>query len=76
MINRLRKMLVQEVPEELSVCMFECPETQCTSTMWAECNLRNNDFPERKNAVNFNAHTAYAPQPANLDDNLELPIYT
>lgn len=75
MLNCLRKILVQEVPDELSVCMFECPVTQCTSTMWAECSLRNNDFSERKDAANFNALTAYTPEPTNVDDDLELPIY-
>jgi hypothetical protein len=43
--------------------------------MWAECSLRNNDFSERKDAANFNALTAYTPEPTNVDDDLELPIY-
>jgi hypothetical protein len=41
MFDRLRAMLVQEVPEELSVCEFDCPVTRCTVSDWAECSLRN-----------------------------------
>lgn len=40
MLRRLRKLLVQEVPEELAVCMFECTESQCTPRQWAVCELR------------------------------------
>jgi len=40
MLRRLRKLLVQEVPEELAVCMFECPRSQCTTQYWATCELR------------------------------------
>ena len=41
MFERLRKFLVAEVPEELSVCVFECSVPQCTQAMWNECTLRN-----------------------------------
>jgi len=40
MLHRLRKLLVQEVPENLSVCEFECPVTRCTTSRWAVCTLR------------------------------------
>jgi hypothetical protein len=76
MLNRLRKMLVQEVPEELSACAFKCSETRCTYTMWAECSLRSNDFPEHKNAVDFKAHTARTGKPISLDGDIDLLIYT
>jgi len=38
--NRLRPMLVQEVPEELAVCEFHCAEPNCTVGDWDNCELR------------------------------------
>ena len=43
MLRRLRKLLVQEVPEELAVCMFECTVSQCTTRHWAACELRTRE---------------------------------
>jgi len=40
MFRRLREMLVQQVPEALSVCEFDCPVTRCTTRTWATCTLR------------------------------------
>ena len=39
MLDRLFSILVQEVPEELSVCEFDCPMTKCTVKDWKECSL-------------------------------------
>ena len=41
MIDWLLQKLIQEVPEELSVCEFDCPKTTCTGRDWAECELRH-----------------------------------
>jgi hypothetical protein len=41
MFRRLRELLVQPVPEALSVCEFDCPVTQCTRKTWSTCTLRS-----------------------------------
>ena len=41
MIGRLLQKLVDEVPEELSICEFDCPVTKCTARDWSECELRH-----------------------------------
>lgn len=40
MFDKLLSWLVQEIPEELSVCEFECCKTECTMSDWAVCRLR------------------------------------
>ena len=40
MIGWLLKNFVQEVPEHLSVCEFDCPNNRCTISDWAACELR------------------------------------
>jgi hypothetical protein len=40
MINWLRQRFIQEIPEELSVCEFECPLKKCSEVQWAKCELR------------------------------------
>ncbi len=37
---RLKRNLVQEVPEELAVCEFGCRKTHCTMAQWATCRYR------------------------------------
>ncbi|HUT40665.1 MAG TPA: hypothetical protein VM011_04925 [Gammaproteobacteria bacterium] len=39
MLDRLFSILVQEVPEELSFCEFDCAVTKCTVRDWKECSL-------------------------------------
>lgn len=39
MKGRLLKNLIQEVPEELSVCEFECRKSACTARDCAECTM-------------------------------------
>jgi hypothetical protein len=41
MIGWLLKNLIQEVPEELSVCEFDCPNNKCTVRDWGACELRH-----------------------------------
>jgi len=40
MINWLRQRFIQEIPEELSVCEFDCPLKKCTARDWVKCELR------------------------------------
>jgi len=40
MIDRLLQRFIQEIPEELSVCEFDCPLKKCTERDWAKCELR------------------------------------
>lgn len=39
MFNRLLGMLIEEVPEELSACEFDCTVTRCTARNRDECTL-------------------------------------
>ena len=36
----LMKHLIQDTPEELSVCEFDCRKSHCTARIHAECGLR------------------------------------
>jgi hypothetical protein len=40
MIGWLLNQIVQEVPEQLSVCEFDCPNNECTISDWVGCELR------------------------------------
>ena len=76
MFRRLREVFVQEVPEALTVCVFDCPVTRCTSSMWAECSHRSNAFPEWKVAVNLNIHTRHTEKPISVDEEFKSPTFT
>jgi hypothetical protein len=39
--QRVLDNLIQEVPEALSVCEFDCPYNECTVRDWVECELRH-----------------------------------
>jgi len=41
MIDWLRQRFIKEIPEDISVCEFDCPLTKCTASIWAECELRH-----------------------------------
>ena len=41
MFDRLFSRLIQEVPDEISVCEFECPMATCIASNRATCPLRN-----------------------------------
>lgn len=40
MIGWFLKNFVQEVPEQLSICEFDCPNNECTISDWVACELR------------------------------------
>jgi hypothetical protein len=40
MLAWLMKNFVQEVPERLSVCEFDCPNRECTINDWVSCERR------------------------------------
>ena len=37
MIEKLMKLLVQEIPDELSVCVFQCRKAECKICDYKEC---------------------------------------
>ena len=76
MFSRLRELLVQEVPEELSVCTFECPVTHCTYSMWSACTLRLRKLPARSVAVHFDARMVRAEEPVSAEILDNQPSYT
>jgi hypothetical protein len=41
-ILRWLKQQVQDVPDELALCEFDCRRAQCTSDEWATCERRIN----------------------------------
>jgi hypothetical protein len=36
----LMDQLIQDVPESIAVCEFDCRETDCTSERWVSCERR------------------------------------
>ena len=38
--QRLKNMLIADVPEDLAICEFDCPKYQCTHGEWATCQRR------------------------------------
>ena len=76
MLGRLRRLLVQEVPEELSVCMFECPASECSSDTWTECRLRSQAWPDLRAAAHSKSRSVRREEPEAVDGTVELPFYT
>jgi hypothetical protein len=37
---RLSNELIQDVPEAIAVCEFDCRKTQCTNEEWTNCKRR------------------------------------
>jgi hypothetical protein len=51
-INRLKTWIKtnfsQDVPKDISVCEFECRQTDCPEEKWVQCeNRKKNDVPLR-----------------------------
>ena len=38
----LMDQLIQDVPESIPVCEFDCPETDCSAERWTSCERRKN----------------------------------
>jgi hypothetical protein len=38
----LKQQVIQDVPDELAVCEFDCRKVQCTRDEWATCERRIN----------------------------------
>ena len=38
--QRFRNKVIQEVPEDIQLCEFECRKLQCTMSGWARCERR------------------------------------
>ena len=64
MFDRLFKILVAEVPEELSVCEFECPKATCTWKDWTACTLREQTTPHDNYVIQHTARPAPTEVPA------------
>ena len=71
MIGRLLNNLIQEVPEELSVCEFDCPYTECTVKDWVECELRHHPMLRASQIAPYPTHTVSKEAPAFPGTNLE-----
>jgi len=38
--DRLKSLLIADVPEDLAICEFDCRKNQCTYGEWATCHRR------------------------------------
>jgi len=38
--NWVKDQIVADVPEDLAICEFDCPQSQCCSSNWITCQLR------------------------------------
>jgi hypothetical protein len=38
--QRLKNLVIEDVPEDLAICEFDCPKNQCTYGEWATCQRR------------------------------------
>ena len=59
MLAWLMKNLVEEVPEQLSVCEFDCPNHECTINDWASCERREQALLQERMAIRLLAPAAY-----------------
>ena len=57
MIDWLLQRFIQEIPEEISVCEFDCPMTNCTANVWTECELRHQGMLSGGNSSIIQADT-------------------
>jgi hypothetical protein len=60
MIDWLRQRFIQEIPDELSVCEFECRLKKCSESHWTKCELRlQGTLPGNRSALMYgrNTHT-------------------
>ena len=54
MFDKLLQWLVKEIPEELSVCEFDCWKTECTVSDWTVCKLRRQVTAYNKGVIRHN----------------------
>lgn len=76
MFSRLRELIIQEVPEELSACVFECPATKCTFTIWSGCTLRSKGLPVRNGTARYNVIPELTEKPIRVSAGKELLSYS
>lgn len=60
MIDWFLKHLVQEVPDQLSVCEFDCPNNACTISDWLACELRQQALLQERTASPVPTPVVYA----------------
>jgi hypothetical protein len=56
MFDRLLQWFIQEIPEELSVCEFDCCKTKCTINDWRVCELRHQVMVYERGITQRNFH--------------------
>jgi hypothetical protein len=67
MINWLLQRFIQDVPEEISFCEFECPRSKCCMSDWAVCDLNQKAMPSPRSFTRYRASVR--------DDQPELPVF-
>jgi hypothetical protein len=60
MLTWLIKNFVQEVPEQLSVCEFDCPNHECTISDWVSCERREQALLQESGVSTFPVPVTYA----------------
>jgi hypothetical protein len=45
----LKHQVVQDVPQDMAVCEFDCRKTQCENDEWATCERRTNNAAGKRN---------------------------
>jgi len=50
--NWLARKLIQDVPEEIALCEFECRKSQCTHSEWLSCERRPKNAAQERMATN------------------------
>jgi hypothetical protein len=64
MFGWLLNNLIQEVPEELSICEFDCPMSECTTRNWIGCELRQQASQIGSGITQYNSRKARIEAPA------------
>jgi hypothetical protein len=59
MLAWLMKNFVQEVPEQISVCEFDCPNHECTINDWVSCERRQQALMQESGISRFPAPVVY-----------------
>jgi len=62
--QRVLDNIIQEVPEALSVCEFDCPYNECTVRDWVECELRHQASLRVSGITRYNTHMVRIEAPA------------
>ena len=75
MIAQLLQKLIKEVPEELSVCEFDCPQTKCTVRDRTECALYRQSMLRGCGVTQYNTRIEQTEVPAFEVPAFEVPAF-